>query len=277
MHTLLIHSIQNFSRHNNARFAAAIAYYMIFCLVPLLFIFTGIMGILLSDIAIEQALFVELQRIFGTEGAQFLQEHLQPAGGEKGVWISILGIVLSLFGTSAVFKELKAALDTIFDVPAKKQGSVSIVMHNLSTFFLLFATGMLISVSFLITLVFGIATPYFYSWLPEASWVQELLNFLLSFGLITTLFMFLYTFVPDTPVALRSTFVGSLFTAFCFTLGKTLFALYVGSVGFASGYGAASTLLILLLWLFYSAELFLLGAEITAQINKHFPQKKSSL
>jgi membrane protein len=276
MYTLLFQSLQNFSRHNNARFAAAIAYYMIFCLVPLLFIFTGIMGILLSDMVIEKALFVELKNIVGAESALFLQEHLRPAGGEKGVWISILGIVLSLLGTSAVFKELKIALDTIFEVPAKKQGSVNMVMHNLSTFFLLFATGMLISVSFLITLVFGIATPYFHLWLPGAGWVQELLNFMLSFGLITTLFMFLYTFIPDTPVALRSTLVGSLITAFFFTVGKTLFALYIGSIGIASGYGAASTLLILLLWLFYSTELFLLGAEITAQINKHFPQKKSS-
>jgi membrane protein len=266
-------SFRSFSRHNNSRFAAAIAYYMIFCLVPLLFIFTGLLGILLSDLAIEQALFRELQNIVGTESALFLQSHLEPMSGEKGVWISILGIILSLFGTFAVFKELKIALDTIFEVPTKKRVSVSIVMHNLSAFLLLFTTGMLISVSFLITLLFGIATPYLHSWLPHATWISEALNFLLSFGLITTLFMFLYTFVPSAPVALRSAFFGSFITAFCFTIGKTLFALYVGSIGFASGYGAASTLLVLLLWLFYSTKLFLLGGEITAQISRRFPDK----
>jgi membrane protein len=210
---------------------------------------------------------------FGTESALFIQAHLQPPSGGHGLWISGIGVVLSLLGASAVFKELKVALDTIFEVESKKEASVSIVMHNLSIFFLLLATGMLITVSFLITLLFGVATPYLHSFLPEALWLSESLNFLLSFGLITTLFMFLYTFVPSAPVALRSTFAGSLFTAFCFTIGKTLFALYVGSIGFASGYGAASTILVLLLWLFYSTELFLFGAEITAQINKHFLKK----
>jgi membrane protein len=270
MKKILAHSAIGFSQHKNTRVSAAIAYYMIFCLVPLLFLFTGALSLVLDGSAIQEVLSRELQNTLGRDAALFLQEHLHSVGGGKGIWVSALGIFLTLLGLTAVFKELKYALNVIFEVPRKKQRALNLIVHNLSTFLLLFATGLFITLSFLVTLSFGlVATPYLGLWIPHLTLITEALNFLLSFSLLTTFFMFLYTFVPDAPVAFRSTLFGSLFTAFCFTIGKTLFAVYIGTVGVASGYGVASAVLILLLWLFYSTQLFLFGAEITAQIEKH--------
>ncbi len=269
MQHIFIQSIKGFGKHGNARFSAAIAYYMIFCLVPILLIFSGILGFFFTNGGIEQALFRELGSVVGKDIANFLMAHVHFPHGDRQVLVSAIGILLTLWGTAGVFKELKIALDVIFEVPERKRRIVSVVAHNLSTFLMLFATGVFIMVSFLMTVLFEKISPYIAFALPGGFLVNEIAHFFLSFTLLTALFMFLYTFIPDTKISFRTTFIGSIITSFFFTIGKTFFAFYVGVVGLGSLYGAASALLLLLLWLFYSTQLFLFGAEVTTAIKKH--------
>jgi membrane protein len=268
MKKIFINSIRSFQSHGAPRFSAAIAYYMIFCLAPLFVFALSILHIFLADASLNNAFFTALQQLFGRDAMMFLQENLQTSS-EPSLWLTLVGLIFGLIGASAVFKELKCGLDTIFETPLPKKNFLEIMLRNIATFGTLIVIGLFLLVSLLSTMIISILGTYFQNSIEVNTGLFEILNFGFSFCVLTTFFMILYTFVPDTKIPFRLTLFGSLATAFLFTLGKTLFGLYLGTIGVSSGYGAAGSILVLLVWIFYSAQIFFFGAEITAQIRKN--------
>jgi membrane protein len=269
MKTILLESFRCFRAHQDTRFAAAIAYYMIFCSAPLFVFVLSILNFFLHDPAINAAFFGSLHQLFGKEASTFLQENVHAASTEASIWLTGFGVFLGLLGASAVFKELKSGLDTIFEVARPKRKLVPTLIRNLITFGTVIVIGLFLLVSLLSTMALSIMGPYLQDVLGLNTELIELVNFGFSFIILTAFFMVLHTFVPDTNTPFRLSLFGSVITALLFTLGKTLFGLYLATIGIHSGYGAAGSILILLLWIFYSAQIFLFGAEITAQIKKN--------
>lgn len=269
MKKTLLEILKSFRTHNVPRFSAAIAYYTIFCLAPLFIFSLSILSAVLQDPSINQTFFAALQQLFGKESVGFLQENLQAQSREASLWLTVIGVAFGLMGASAVFKELKCGLDTIFEVSVPKKSVVSLVMRHLITFCTVIIIGLFLLVSLLSTMVVSIMSTYFSTVLSIDAHLLEFANFGFSFLVLTAFFMALHTFVPDTKIPFRLTVVGSVVTALLFTLGKTLFGFYLATIGIRSGYGAAGSILVLLLWIFYSAQIFFLGAEITAHIKKN--------
>lgn len=269
MKKIFLEIIRSFRSHGVPRFSASIAYYTIFCLAPLFIFSLSILSAVLQDPSLNLTFFSALQQLFGRESVAFLQENLDAQSAEANLWLTIIGAVFGLIGASAVFKELKCGLDTIFEVSLPKKSAVSLVMRNLMTFFTVIVIGLFLLVSLLSTMVVSIMSTYFGSITDINTHLLEFVNFGFSFLVLTAFFMVLHTFVPDTKTPFRLTLVGSVVTALLFTLGKTLFGFYLATIGIRSGYGAAGSILVLLLWIFYSAQIFFLGAEMTAYIKKN--------
>ncbi len=269
MKKIFLNSLRNFRGHGAPRFSAAIAYYAIFCLAPLFIFVLTLLGMFLNDPSANTTFFSALQQLFGKEAVAFLQENLEAQTAEEHLGLIFVGFLFALLGASAVFKELKCGLDIIFEVSAPKGNFLSVMMKNLITFGTVIVIGLFLLVSLLSTMAVSILGLYFQHLVDFNPAVLEFFNFGFSFLVLTTFFMVLYTFVPDTKTPFRLTLIGSIVTALLFVLGKTLFGIYLATIGIHSGYGAAGSILVLLLWLFYSAQIFFLGAEITAQIKKH--------
>lgn len=268
MRKIFFRSFQNFKKHNAERFAAAIAYYMIFCIAPLFVFILTLLGFFLNDPSVSLSFFNALQQLFGKDAVGFLQENIQPGSLEANLWITLLGVFFGLLGAVAVFKELKCGLDTIFEVTIPKGNSMQMAMKNLATFGTVIVIGLFLFVSLLSTMAISILADSLQLQTSLNTQLIELLNFGVSLVVLTTFFMVIYTFVPDAKTHFRLTLIGSLVTALLFTLGKTLFGIYLGTVGISSGYGAAGSILVLLLWIFYSAQIFFFGAAMTAEIKK---------
>ncbi len=268
MKKIFIESIRSFRRHGAQRFSAAIAYYMIFCLAPLFVFALSILHFFLQDPSINMAFFSALKELFGRDSVGFLQENLQEPSSEMNLWLTFIGLFFGLLGAGAVFRELKCGLDTIFEASIPQRAFWEILLRNILTFGTVIVIGLFLLVSLLSTMILIILGTYFQGTVFINTELVEFLNFGFSFFILTSFFMVLYTYVPDTKIPFRLTLFGSLVTAFLFTLGKTLFGLYLGTIGISSGYGAAGSILVLLVWIFYSAQIFFFGAEITAQIKK---------
>lgn len=269
MKKILLRSFRSFQKHSAPRFAAAIAYYMIFCLAPLFVFMLSALGIFLNDPVTNREFFAALQQLFGREAVLFLQENLEPQSKEVSIWITIVGLFFALLGASAVFKELKCGLDTLFEVKVPKGNFLTVMMRNLTAFSTVIVIGLFLIVSLLSTMAISIVATTFSAELAFINTgLVETLNFLLSLIVLSAFFMILHSLVPDAKTPFRLTLVGGVVTALLFTLGKTLFGMYLGTIGVSSAYGAAGSILVLLLWIFYSAQIFFFGAAITAEIKK---------
>lgn len=268
MQTLFIRSVKSFQEHNATRFSAAIAYYMIFCIAPLFIFVLSMLGILLNDPSTSIAFFHALGQLFEPETVRFLQENLQAKSLETNIWFTVLGFFFALLGASAAFKELKCGLDTLFEVRIPAGNFLDIVMKNLATFGMVVVIGLFLLVSLLSTMAISVVASFFQEQIQLNAGLIEVLNFCFSFGVLTAFFMIIYTFVPDTKTPFHLSLLGAVVTALLFTLGKTFFGIYLGTIGVSSGYGAAGSILALLLWIFISAQIFFFGAAITAEIKK---------
>lgn len=242
---------------------------MIFCIAPLFIFVLSLLGLLLHDPQTNTTFFYALGQLFEPKTVGFLQDNLQPQSLESSLWITFIGLFFALLGASASFKELKCGLDTIFEVATPPGNFLDVMMRNLATFGTVMVIGLFLFVSLLITMALSIVATYFQGQVVLDTNLFEILNFLFSFGILTTFFMVIYTFVPDTKTPFRLSLVGGIVTALLFTLGKTLFGIYLGTVGVSSGYGAAGSILALLLWIFCSAQIFFFGAALTAEIKKN--------
>ncbi|MBX9698581.1 MAG: YihY/virulence factor BrkB family protein, partial [Acetobacteraceae bacterium] len=245
---------------------AAIAYYTIFSIAPLLVIATAVAGLAFGEQAVHGAVASQLTGLLGETGAVAIQGLIQSAAQTgTGGPAALLSAGVLLFTASGVFAELQAALNAIWRAPAATEGSTltTFLRARALSLGLVAATGFLL----LVSLVASAAISAFGTWagghLPAWPVMLSVLNFVTSFALVTLLFAAIYKILPDRPLRWRDVGVGAVATAFLFTVGKSLIGWYIGSSAVASAYGATGSLLVVLLWIYYSAQIFLLGAEFT--------------
>lgn len=249
-----------------ASMGAALSYYTLFSVAPLLLIVISIAGLVFGEDAARGEIFAQLNTLMGSEAAAAIQSLLQsvnkPATGTFG---AIVGVVLVLIGATTVFAELQDAMDRIWRAPArdKSAGLWGLVRARLLSFGMILSVGFLLMVSLVLSAAMAALgrwwSPFFGGW--ES--IAQIINALVSFGITMLAFALIYKIMPRVKIAWRDVWVGAGVTAFLFTVGKFLIGLYIGKSGVVSGFGAASSIVIVLIWVYYSAQIFLVGAEFT--------------
>lgn len=248
---------------------AAIAYYTLFSLAPILVIVIAIAGFVFGHDAAQGALVDQLQGLMGQQGADLVQSMVKGAANKHaGTIATAVGIVVLIITSTGVFSELQADLNAIWKAQASTSVS-AIVKTRALGLGLVAALGFLLLVSLVVSAALSGLSQYANHLFPGASVLLQAANFVISFVLIAAMFAAIYKVLPDKSLSWRDVSVGAIATALLFTLGKYLIGLYVGSSAIASSYGAAGTAIVLLLWIYYSAELFLFGAEFTKVYARH--------
>jgi membrane protein len=252
---------------------AALSYYTLFSLAPLLIIVIAVAGMVFGQEAAQGEIVAQLRGIMGEEGAMAVEGMLKAAREPaKGVVATIVGIAILLLGATAIFGELQSALDRIWRVPAPKEESG--IWHLLRTRLLLFGLvlglGFLLVVSLVVSAALAALGKWWGGWFDGWDVFLDILNFAVSFGIFTLLFAMIYKIMPRANIPWRDVWTGAAVTALLFTIGKMLIGLYLGKSSLASGFGAAGSLVVLIAWVYYSAQIFLFGAEYTwVYANRH--------
>jgi membrane protein len=245
---------------------AALAYYTLFSVAPLLLIVISIAGLVFGPDAARGHIFSELRELMGDDGAAAVQALLQSVNKPaQGMLATIVGVVLLGVGAISVFGELQNALDRIWRAPGRagSGGLWALVRARLLSFGMVLGVGFLLIISLLASAAVAalgkFSAPMLGAWIVLA----ELLNLVVSFALVTVTFAMIYKIIPRVRIGWRDVWIGAAVTALLFAIGKSLIGLYLGRSTFASGFGAAGSLVVLLVWVYYSAQIFLLGAEFT--------------
>jgi membrane protein len=246
--------------------AAALSYYTLFSLAPLLLIAIGVAGFVFGREAAQNQIVETLQGMIGQDSAKTVQEMIQ-ASNEKpktGMLSTVIGFVALLFGAGGVVGQLQTSLNRIWEVkPKPGQGIWGFLRQRFFSFAMVLAIGFLLLVSLVVTAVLSSFTGMLSSFLGDATFVAHTIDIVVSFGFVTLLFALIYKYVPDVEIQWRDVWVGAALTSILFTLGKYLIGLYIGTSGVSSTFGAAGSLITILVWVYYSSLIFFLGAEFT--------------
>ncbi|HZQ62199.1 MAG TPA: YihY/virulence factor BrkB family protein, partial [Casimicrobiaceae bacterium] len=211
-------------------------------------------------------IFEQLRGLFGNDGAAAIQGMVRSASNPgKGALATAIGAVTLLIGATTVFGELQSALDRIWRSPAaeKKEGLWNLVRTRFLSFGLILAIGFLLLVSLVVSAGISALGSLWGSWLGGLEFVLQAVNFVVSLAIVTVLFAMIYRFLPRARIGWHDVWIGAAVTALLFTIGKFLIGLYIGKSSVVSGFGAAGSLAVVLIWVYYSAQIFLLGAEFT--------------
>ena len=267
---LLKESVDGFMEDEALTRGAAIAFYTVTSIGPVLFIVVAIAGLVFGEDAASGAVSAQLGGLMGRQSAELLQTAIQNASGKlSGTLATLVGIVALIITASGVFTEMQQTLNVIWRA-APRRSTVSALLRSRATSLgLVAALGFLLLVSLVISAILTALSNYINGVLPAGHLILQTLNFLASFVLITILFAAIYRVVPDRRIEWRDVIVGAVATSLLFTIGKFLIGLYLGSSTVASSYGAAGGLIIALLWVYYSAQIFLFGAEFTKVFAHH--------
>ena len=253
---------------------AAIAYYMVFSLAPMLVMVIAIAGLAFGQKAAEGALFDGLADLVGPESAGAVQAMLRSASSTRtGILATVVGFGTLIIGATAVFSELQSALNVIWKAPASGGLGVShLLKSRLLGLSVVLVIGFLLLVSLVISTALAAFSDYLDWILPGLATILHIIHLTLSFSLTTVLFAMMFKILPDNPVEWEEVWLGGAVAALLFTVGKHLISFYIGSSNMASTYGAAGALIIVLVWVFYSAQIFLLGAEFA---KAHSDQRRT--
>ena len=259
---------------------AALAYYTVFSLAPLLLIVIAIAGLVFGADAARGEIFGQLRGLMGDDAAKGIEALLASVSKpSEGITATVVGVGVLMIGATTVFGELQDALDRIWRAPArdKSGGLWSLLRARLLSFGMIFGIAFLLMVS----LVLGAGMAALGKWWGGAfgGWevLAQVINAVLSFGLTTAVFAFIYKLMPRVKVEWYDVWLGAAVTALMFTIGKTLIGLYIGTTGVTSGFGAAGSVVIVLVWVYYSAQVFLMGAEFTWVYARTFGSMKGKI
>lgn len=269
---LLKETVKEWNEDKVPLYAAALAYYTVFSLAPLLLIAITIAGAVFGEEAARGQLDNQIRGLVGEEGATAIQTMLQNTQqpGSGGIIASVIGVVTLLFGASGVFGQLQESLNAIWEVkPNPSQGWKTFLQARFLSFAMVVVIGFLLLVSLVLSAVLSGLSSFLGDRIPGYAAVGQSLNFLISFMVITGLFASIYKFLPDVEVPWKNLWIGSAVTALLFNIGKFLIGLYLGNSSVSSTYGAAGSLVVLLIWIFYSAQILLIGAEFTQVYSRY--------
>jgi membrane protein len=254
------------SRHNAAQLGAALSYYAVLSLAPLIVVLIAMVGLVYGGEAARGGLQVELQRFMGYEAADAIQHVIASASSPRsGVIATILGALTLLLGASGIAIALQQSLNTIWDVPSRRVQHWwrPYVRQRLTGFAVVLGAGFLLVLSLAATAAIAVIETFFAHLLPLPGAVLQLIDSIVSLAITTFLFALLFRTLPDLRIAWRRVWVGAAVTALLFTIGKYLIGLYLGKASVGSAYGAAGSLVVVLVWVYYSAQVFFFGAEFT--------------
>jgi membrane protein len=258
------------TRVNAPRLGAALAFYTMLSMTPLLVICVSIAGIVFGAQAAEGRIAGEIQNLAGPVGAQAIQSLLVHSAKFSGVLAALVGLVTLLCGASGVLVELQDSLNLVWGIRASAGGIKGLIESRFFSFLMVLGVGLLLLASLLFTAAVAAVGKFFSHFLPAPEIVLHLAGIVVSFLLSTGLFAFLYKVVPATRVEWRDVWVGATVTSTLFSIGKFLIGLYIGKAGVGSAFGAAASLVVFLVWVYYSAQVFFLGAEFTrVYANRH--------
>ena len=249
--------------HKDARLGAALAYYSIFSMGPLIVVAIAVAGLLFGQDAVRGEVTDGLRGLLGDSGAQAINTMLAAADKPKqGLFAAAIGVGTLIFAAIGMVTQLKDALNTVWDAKAPPtKGVWGFARTYVLSFAGVLTLGFLLLVSMLLTTALSAAGKFIGGYLPEA--IMQSAGFVASFVVIAMLFAMMFKWLPDAKVAWRDVWVGAILTAALFELGKFLIALYIGKQGLESTYGAAASVVIVLVWVYYSAQIVLFGAEFT--------------
>ena len=255
----------DWSRDRAPRLGAALAYYTIFSMVPLLIVIIGVIGLAFGQEAAQSAIMNQISNLIGPQSAAAIKDMLHRADQpSSGILSTIIATVTLLFGAAGFFGQLKDALNTVWGIePKQGRGIWGILRDNLLSFATLLGTAFLLLVSLVISTGLAAFGKWFGNLLPLPEAVLQLFNVVLSFAVIAGLFALIFKVLPDARIAWRDVWVGAVLTSALFTIGKFAIGLYLGKSNVASSYGAAGSLVLVLVWVYYSVQILLYGAEFT--------------
>ncbi|HZZ70659.1 MAG TPA: YihY/virulence factor BrkB family protein [Pirellulales bacterium] len=262
---ILKQTISEWSDDEAPRLGAALAYYTVFSLAPLLIIVIAIAGRVFDPADVQRELNTQFKNLMGPEGQQAITSMIAAAQKPKsGLIATVIGVVALLFGATGLFVELKSALNTIWQVRLKPgRGFWGMIRDYYLSFALVVGIGFLLLVMLVISAALAAVLAWFQARVPLPAFTAYGVEFLVSFIVVTLLFALIFMVLPDVEIAWRDVWLGAVFTSLLFNLGKFLIGLYIGQASFGSSYGAAGTILVVLVWSYYSAQILLLGAEFT--------------
>lgn len=254
------------------RLGAALAFYTVFALAPGLIVIIALAALLLGKEAAQGQIINEIQNLIGFAGAQAVQAAIESARSARGsLGATGLGVLTLLFGLWGVFGELQDALNTIWGVTTRPgRGAIDAIKDRFWSFTMVVGIGFLLLVSLAASAWLAAVGKFFAQLSPLPVAVMETANALLSFVTITLMFAVIYKLLPDVRIAWKNVWVGAAMTALLFTIGKSLIGLYLGRSTVASVYGAAGSLVVILLWIYYSAQVVFFGAEFTKVYARRF-------
>jgi membrane protein len=250
-----------------ASMGAALSYYTVFSIAPLLLIVISVAGLVFGREAAQGAVVGELTGLIGEAGAKTVQDLLAAVSEPKeGVIGTITGLVLLLVGATTVFAELQDDLNRIWKATPTAQGAGiwAWLRARVLSIGMILAIGFLMLVSLAASAAIAALGNWSTSWLGNWEWLAHTLNIVISFAMVTALFALIYRFMPQVHIRWHDVWIGAAVTALLFSIGKFLIGLYIGKSAVTSGFGAAGSLAVMLVWVYYSAQVFLLGAEFTA-------------
>jgi len=267
---LIKETASRWSDINAPRLGAALAFYSVLSIAPLLVLSVAIAGLVFGPQAAEGRIVAELQSLIGYQGGLVIQDLLiHTRHLSSGVAALAIGILLLVFGASSVFLELRDSLNLVWGYQTTAgPGVLGIIKSRFVSFAMVVGIGFLLLVSLLFSAAIAAAGKYFGGMLPISEVVLHTANALISFVAVTVFFALLYKVIPDVRIEWRDVWIGAAVTSLLFSLGKLLIGLYIGKAGVGSAYGAAGSLVAFLIWVYYSAQIFFLGAEFTHEFSE---------
>ena len=271
-------AIAGWVEHNDSNMGAALAFYTMFAIAPILVIAVAVAGYVFGPHVAETQVLQQLSALIGDTGAKAIRDLLLSAhySDQRG-FAAVVGIITLLVGATSVFGELQYTLDRIWNTPpAKAVVWWQIVRKRVLSIGLVLGVGFLLMVSLVASAALTAVENFFDTFMTRWAVLLPLIDLTLSFAMTTLLFAMIYKYIPRERLAWSDVWTGAAVTALLFTIGKFLIGLYLGKSSFNSAYGATGSLVILLLWIYYSAQIFLLGAEFTRVVTYEYGSRRSA-
>ena len=247
-------------------YAAALAFFTVFSIAPVVIVAVAVVGLVLGEDAATGQIMIELEGTIGPQAAEFVQVAVQSTQVDsKGLWPTVLGVGLIILGATTVFGQMQNALNAIWDVIAKpsRSGLLKLLLTRLMSLTMLLVIGFVLLVSLLLSIVVRALVAYAQDWLPVGEGLLIAADLGLSVALATLLFGAIFRILPDVVLSFRDVLLGALVTALLFTLGRSVIGIYLANSAASSAYGAAGSLVLLLMWVNYSSLILLFGAAFT--------------
>jgi len=261
------------------RLGAALAFYSILSLAPLLLLILSAAGAIFGAHAARGQIVAQLHDLFGTQGAEVIQGIIKASAHHKNddIIATLISLAVLFVGASSVFGQLQDALNTIWHVPPPKgSGVVNFIKKQLLAFVMVGGTGLLLVTSLAISMAIAVANKFAVGLLPQFAILFSIVNFIVGLIVTTALFAAIFKILPNIDIAWRDVWTGAIFTTALFIIGKVFIGLYLSHSGVTSSYGAAGSVLVILIWIYYSAQILLFGAEFTKIYAKTFGSHQTS-